>query len=92
MKFNKVVTIVVLALSFCAFDQMKDSLVEWVNITPVDHNVFLSTVDKISELVPENLASEGIIRLDWDGMDKDNGLISMDWGKKVFKTILFSEF
>ena len=92
MKLDKIITVVVLALSFCVFDQMKDRLAEKVNSQKVTHETFAGSLNKINDLMPGDFVRAEVICGESGDCEKDNGLISVDLGEKIYKAILLLEF
>ena len=92
MKLDKIVTIVVLALSFCVFDQMKENLVGKINTPEVKNETLTASAEKIHDLIPENLIDKEFACLEKENSDKYNILISVECGKRVIRAILLSKF
>ena len=97
MKINKVIAAIVLLLSFCVFDQMKDHLVEKVGASATIHQTSFGSIENVSELIPANLIKTDIVRCEIktgeeDRIEQDNRLISISLGEKICKAILLSEF
>lgn len=92
MKSDKIVSIVVLALSFCVFDQMKENLTQKIGAPEVNNQTLTASAEKIHDLIPESLINKEFACLEKENSDKDDVLISVDWGGKVFKAILLSKF
>lgn len=92
MKLNKIITFVVLALSFCVFDQMKDHLVEEMDTSNANYGVLMGSVDKIHDIIPGSYVKTEVIPCKEDSGDKGKGLISVELGKKICNTILRLKF
>ena len=92
MKLNKIITFVVLALSFCVFDQMKDHMVKEIDAPNADYKLLTGSVDKIHDMIPGSYVRTEVMPCKENSGDKSKGLISIELGKKICNTILQLKF